>query len=204
MTTQQVPGDRSGRFATYIEARRLDPPRPLLLRAAALLGRTEQALDFGAGALNSTKYLLSIGFGHVTALDASPHAQQLAEELPPERVSFVLSRFEDFDFPTGFYDLVTAEFCLPFMTEVDFRLVFPRLLGSVCAGGIFTGQLFGTSDSWNIENSGMSFHTRAAVEAYFSEFELIELAEEDHPGTTKLGEPKHWHIFHIIGRKRPE
>jgi tellurite methyltransferase len=42
------------------------------------------------------------------------------------------------------------------------------------------------------------------VEAYFTEFELIELAEEDHPGTTKLGEPKHWHIFHIIGRKRPE
>jgi tellurite methyltransferase len=72
-------------------------------------------------------------------------------------------------------------------------------------GGIFTGQLFGTNDSWNVENSGMSFHTRAEVEAFFRGFELIHLEEEDHPGTTKLGEPKHWHIFHIIAsRKTPD
>jgi tellurite methyltransferase len=204
METRQTEANRSARFACYIEARRLDPPRPLLLKAAALADRKEQALDVGAGALNATKYLLSAGFKHVTALDASPHAQKAAEELPREQVSFVLSRFEDFEFAENYYDLVNAEFSLPFMNRENFVPMFGRLLSSVRSGGIFTGQLFGTNDSWNVENSGMSFHTRAEVEALFRNFELVHFEEEDHPGTTKLGEPKHWHIFHIIAsRKTP-
>ena len=48
----------------------------------------------------------------------------------------------------------------------------------------------------------MTFHTRAEAEAFFRDFELAHFEEEDHPGTTKLGEPKHWHIFHIIAKKR--
>src|SRR5580704_13494205 len=127
------------------------------------------------------------------------------EELPPDRVTFVLSRFEDFEFPKNAYDLVNAEFTLPFINREHFAPVFAKLLNSVSGGGIFTGQLFGINDSWNVENSGMSFHTRAEVEALCRDFELVQLEEEDHPGTTKLGEPKHWHIFHIIassGRRR--
>jgi trans-aconitate methyltransferase len=198
MDPPQTEADRTARFAAYIEARRFDPPRPLLLKAAALVERREHALDAGAGALNATKYLLSAGFNHVTALDASPHAQKAAEEFPRQQVTFVLSRFEDFPFPANSFDLVNAEFSLPFMNRGNFESVLPKLLNSIRGGGIFTGQLFGTNDSWNVENSGMTFHTRPQVEAFFSAFELIHLEEEDHPGTTKLGEPKHWHIFHII------
>ncbi len=84
METPQTAANLTARFASYIEARRFDPPRPLLIKAAALVERREHALDAGAGALNATKYLLSAGFAHVTALDASPHAQKIAEELPPE------------------------------------------------------------------------------------------------------------------------
>src|SRR2546423_774466 len=113
METPQAGANRSARFATYIEACRFDPPRPLLIKASALAKRREHALDAGAGALNATKYLLSAGFAHVTALDASPHAQKVAEELPREQVNFVLSRFEDFAFPENAYDLVNAEFTLP-------------------------------------------------------------------------------------------
>lgn len=197
---QQTDG-RAARFASYIAARRFDPPRPLLTAAAALVERREHAFDGGAGALNATKYLLSAGFAHVTALDSSPQAKNIAEELPPERVTFVLSRFEDFAFPEDCYDLVNAEFTLPFMTRKDFAVTFPKLLGSIRRGGIFTGQLFGPHDSWNIENSGMAFHTRAEAEGFLRGFELLRVTEEDHPGTTKLGEPKHWHIFHIIARR---
>jgi tellurite methyltransferase len=200
----QAGADRTGRFAAYIEARRFDPPRPLLLKAAALVGRKEHALDVGAGALNATKYLLSAGFGHVTALDASPRAQQAAAELPRQQVTFVLSRFEDFAFPANFCNLVNAEFSLPFINRGNFAPVFKKLLNSIRDGGIFTGQLFGMNDSWNVENSGMSFHTRGEVEGFFPGFELVHFEEEDHPGTTKLGEPKHWHIFHVIAsRKTP-
>jgi tellurite methyltransferase len=201
MESRQSEQPRAERFARYIEARRFDPPRPLLVKAAALARPKEHALDGGAGALNATKYLLSTGFAHVTALDAAPRAQQVAAELAEERVTFVPSRFEDFDFPAERYDLVNAEFSLPFINRGDFAATFTRLLRSVKLGGIFTGQLFGPNDSWNVENSGMSFHTRGEAEAFFADFELVHFEEEDHPGTTKLGEPKHWHIFHIIARR---
>jgi SAM-dependent methyltransferase len=201
MESPQGEQPRAARFARYIEARRFDPPRPLLMKAAALARRKDHALDVGTGALNATQYLLSAGFEHVTALDAAPRAQQIAEELPRDRVTFVLSRFEEFNFPASRYDLVNAEFSLPFMKRGDFAPTFARVLRSVKLGGIFTGQLFGPRDSWNVENSGMTFHARAEAEAFFHDFELLHLEEEDHPGTTKLSEPKHWHIFHIIAKK---
>jgi tellurite methyltransferase len=201
MPAPQTEENRSERFAAYIAARRFDPPRPLLMRAAGLAARKDHALDAGAGALNATKYLLSAGFAHVTALDAAPASQQVAAELPPDQVNFVLSRFEDFAFPTEAYDLVNAEFSLPFIRAENFGAVFARLLGSVRPGGLFTGQLFGPNDSWNKPDSGMNFHSRAEVEALLRGFDLLVVEEEDHPGKTKLGEDKHWHIFHIIARK---
>jgi tellurite methyltransferase len=201
MEREQGGTQRAARFARYIEARQFDPPRTLLMQAAALAGHKEHALDVGAGALNATKYLLSSCFEHVTALDASPRAQEAARELPRDQVNFVLSRFEEFDFPTNRYDLVNAEFSLPFMNRSDFAPTFTALLRSVKPGGIFSGQLFGPNDSWNVENSGMTFHIRAEAGAFFRDFELAHFEEEDHPGTTKLGEPKHWHIFHIIAKK---
>ena len=197
----QTESNRPERFAAYIEARRFDPPRPLLMRAASLAERKDHALDAGAGALNATKYLLSAGFAQVTAFDSAPASQRAAAELPPEQVNFVPSRFEDFAFPADAYDLVNAEFALPFIRAENFAAVFARLLGSVRPRGLFTGQLFGPNDSWNVADSGMNFHPRAAVEGLLRDFELVELEEEDHPGKTKLGEDKHWHIFHIIARK---
>src|SRR5439155_9811511 len=166
-----------------------------------IAGHNEYGLDVGATALDAAKSLPSSGFEHVTALDASRRAQEAARELPQDRVTFVLSRFEEFEFPANRYDLVNAEFSLPFMNRGDFAPTFTALLRSVRQGGIFCGQLFGPNDSWNVENSGMTFHTRAEAGEFFRDFELAHFEEEDHPGTTKLGEPKHWHIFHIIAKK---
>ena len=193
--------NRSGRFAAYIAARRFDPPRPLLMRAAGLAAAKDHALDAGAGALNATKYLLSAGFKRVTAFDSSPESQRVAAELPADQVSFVLSRFEDFAYPEGAFDLVNAEFSLPFVGPIRIGAVLAGLIGAVKPGGLFTGQLFGPNDSWNTPESGMNFHARAEVEQVLRGFDILELEEEDHPGKTKLGEPKHWHIFHILARR---
>src|SRR3954449_10587099 len=201
MQTSQTKERRSERFAAYIAARRFDPPRPLLIKAADLAEPKGHALDAGAGALNATKYLLSIGFKHVTAFDSSPVSQQIAEELPADQLTFVLARFEDFAYPDTAYDLVNAEFSLPFIDAHTFPSVFSKLLGSVKTGGLFTGQLFGPNDSWNIPESGMNFHSRSDVERLLRGWTVVELTEEDHPGKTKLGEDKHWHIFHLIARR---
>ncbi|HWB52006.1 MAG TPA: class I SAM-dependent methyltransferase [Stellaceae bacterium] len=202
MKTPQTESHRAERFAAYIEARRFDPPRPLLMRAAALAQPKAHALDAGAGALNATKYLLSAGFAHVTALDAAPASEKLAAELPPEQVTFALSRFEDFAFPAAAFDLVNAEFSLPFVHRDRAPAVFAKLLASVKPDGLFTGQLFGPNDSWNTPETGMNFQSRGDVENLLRGWETLELEEEEHPGRTKLGEPKHWHIFHILARRR--
>ena len=201
MPAPQAEENRSERFAAYIAARRFDPPRPLLIRAATVAEPKDQALDAGAGALNATKYLLDTGFAHVTAFDSAPASQKVAEELPPDRVSFVLSRYEDFTYPTDAFDLVNAEFSLPFVRRKNFAAVFNGLLGAVKSGGLFTGQLFGPNDSWNNPESAMNFHSRAEVGLLLRGWTILELEEEDHPGKTKLGEDKHWHIFHILARK---
>jgi hypothetical protein len=46
----------------------------------------------------------------------------------------------------------------------------------------------------------MSFYPRPDIEGFARGFELLQLDEENHPGT-KLGEPRHWHIFHILTRR---
>ena len=110
MQTPQTEERHPERFAAYIAARRFDPPRPLLIRAAGLAEPKDRALDAGAGALNATRYLLSAGFKHVAALDSSPASQTVAAELPRKQVRFVLSRFEDFDYADRAYEVVNAEF----------------------------------------------------------------------------------------------
>ena len=102
-----------------------------MITAARLAEPKDQALDAGAGALNAAKYLLSTGFNHVTALDSSPASQQIAEELPANQLTFVLARFEDFAYPDGAYDLVNAEFSLPFIGARAFPSAFSKLLRSI-------------------------------------------------------------------------
>ncbi|MDO8550913.1 MAG: hypothetical protein Q7S39_12285 [Ignavibacteria bacterium] len=48
----------------------------------------------------------------------------------------------------------------------------------------------------------MTFHTKQQVENLLSDMEIIELTEEDKDGRTANGTPKHWHVFHVIARKR--
>jgi hypothetical protein len=98
-------------------------------------------------------------------------------------------------------NFVNVEFSLPFISAAAFPLVFTKLTASVKIDGLFTGQLFGPNDSWNLPESGMNFHSRSDVERLLSGWTVLELTEEDRPGKTKLGEDKHWHIFHIIARR---
>ena len=52
-------------------------------------------------------------------------------------------------------------------------------MASVKIGGLFTGQLFGPNDSWNLPESGMNFHSRSDVERLLHRWTLLELTEEE-------------------------
>ena len=174
------------------------PPWPLLQRAAALVPRGGRALDLGAGAGRDTRYLIEQGF-LVTAVDADARAVALLAALPHLRLQVVQSTFEDFAFES--YDLISAQFSLPFVSNAHYAGVFERLKAALAPGGVFAGQFFGVSDAWNVPGSGMTFVTRNDANDLLSDLDIVELSEEDSDGHTADGSPKHWHAFHVLARK---
>lgn len=188
-------------WKTYYDKTKSAPPRPLLVKALPFVSEKNSALDLGAGALNDAQYLLSEGFEHVTALDSSPIAQEVADTLPPEHFLYVISTYENFDFKKEAYDLINAQYALPFNPPESFDRVFQDIITSLKPCGVFTGQLFGIRDEWNVPNSNKSFHTKEQVENIFSDLEILGFREEEGEKPTAAGPMKHWHVFHFIARK---
>lgn len=193
-------------WGSFYRITRDNPPWPLLTRAAALARKDGRALDLGAGAGRDTRYLLAHGF-QVTAVDAQADSvallTALPEELKPfqERLRATQSRFEDFAFETGGYDLINAQFTLPFMAPSDFIAVFGRIKDALAAGGVFAGQFFGDHDEWNTPDTTMTFVTRAEAETLLDGLETIEFREIEEDGHIADGRPKYWHVYHILARK---
>jgi SAM-dependent methyltransferase len=102
------------------------------------------------------------------------------------------------DLPSA--DLVYAGLSLPFCNPHEFDEVWARITTAVRPGGLFVGHFFGPHDTW-AGTPDMTFHTRAEAEELFAEFEILGLREQDEDGEALSG-PKHWHVFHVIARKR--
>ena len=176
------------------------PPWPLLVNAVSLLPHKGRALELGSGAGRDTVYLLEQGF-HVTAVDKDPHAIAILAELPQHNLRLIQSAFEDFKFGPEMYDLVSAQFALPFTSNERFDEVFARVKDSLRPGGIFVGQLFGMHDEWNTPGNHMTFLERGQAADLLTGMKVIEFREEDVDGHVANGAPKHWHVFHIIAQR---
>ena len=186
----------------FVRITSAEPPWPRLVRAAGMFEGPGEALDVGPGGGRDTRYLLSQGW-RVTAVDASPSAAAALRRLPQQRnLQLVLSAIEDFE-PAS-YDLVNAQFSLPFIARAHFDATVRSLRDSVESGGILTATFFGKHDGWNVAGTELNFSTAADIERLFFGWELIELTEVDEDGHTADGAPKHWHIFHLIARRQPQ
>ena len=175
----------------------------LVEKAEALIPagkRPRTALDLGCGAGRNTRFLLSRGW-HVTAVDAEPAAVAAVSEIKNENLTVVESRFEDFEFGDARYDLVCAQFTLPFTPPDKFPAVWARLKKAIKPGGYFEGQFFGTHDEWNTPGSPVSFVTREQLDALLEDLTPVEIIEEDKEGGMANGVTKHWHVFHVIAKK---
>ena len=172
-----------------------------LLPTASPDERRLVAVDLGCGDGKESVELLALGWT-VLATDRAPEGiERVLESVPPEtseRLTTQIAAFTDVDFPTA--DLVFAGLSLPFCGPADFEHVWRNIVTAVRPGGFFVGHLFGPHDTW-AGTPDMNFHSRLEVEQLLSGFEIISLREQDEDGAA-VGGPKHWHLFHVIARRR--
>jgi hypothetical protein len=109
-----------------------------------------------------------------------------------------VARFEDATWPAC--ELVNSSFALPFCAPERFGELWRRIVASLRPGGRFCGQLFGEHDDW--AGTGVTTHTREQLGELLEAFDVEVLDELDEDGATAVGKPKHWHVFHIVARKR--
>ncbi len=207
MTQSTYPASEHN-WATYYQAVEGRPPRETLLKALASFDaepspdRPRLAVDLGCGDGRDTVKLLHEGW-RVLAIDGEQKAfDRLLNrlDLNQDWLQTQLMRFEALTLPLG-VDLINASFCLPFCPPTSFPDLWQAIVTSLNPGGRFCGQLFGDRDSWTIYPN-RTHHTRQQVEVLLQPFEVEWLDEEEHAGVTAIGEEKHWHIFHIVARKR--
>ena len=189
---------QSSRWSSFYESTKELPPHESLVQALELVPVREAVLDLGAGAMRDTKLLLKAGFEKVVALDAEPINQN--NEISDVRLEVVIEPFESYTFPEDSFDLVNAQFSLPFTSPDAFDDVFNKLQASLKKGGIFVGQFFGKNDEWS-GNPKMTFQSVEQVQEILSNMEVLKLEECEEDGTTAVGTSKHWHVFYITARK---
>jgi tellurite methyltransferase len=187
-------------WAAYYTATRGHPPRPLLIRATALLDAPGEAMDLGCGAGNETRYLLGRGF-RVTAVDADPAAVRDLKQIRDTRLRVEQATFETFAFEPARYDLVNAQLSLPFTTPAEFDAVFDRLRAALRRGGIFCGDLWGPHDDWNVPDSGLTFHTREGALRLLQDLNLLEFREVEEDVQLAIRGSRHAHWYEIIARR---
>jgi tellurite methyltransferase len=176
-------------------------PREQVVRAIELCTNKDSALDLGAGTLVESTFLLQSGFNKVIALDNSPEIKKFAEDLDPKHFSLEISTFQDFKFAENNFDLINAQYALPFHGPENFKEFIEKIKNSLKSGGVFVGQFFGINDSWNTSESKLEFQTKEEVLELLSGLKIVEFQEEKKDGKTAAGLDKHWHVFHFIAVK---
>jgi SAM-dependent methyltransferase len=188
----------------YIEKTKNNPPRPWLIKALDFVEEKKCALDLGCGALVDTKYLIQHGFKKVVALDKTNSAQAIFDNFSNEeknKIGYTISSFEEYVFPSEKFDLINAQFSIPFISPTSFKDVFRKIKNSLKLNGILVGQFFGEKDSWKETKPNLTFHTRKQVEDLLSDMQILEFKEEEYDASPAVGEMKHWHVFNVIFRK---
>jgi SAM-dependent methyltransferase len=197
--------DRSAGWSAYYAQLRDRPPRKTALAALDAFGAPSDddvVIDLGCGDGRDVVEMVRRGW-NVVAVDAEPEAlRQLAARGMPdaERITPISAHLEDVPLPLGLR-WVNSSFAMPLCEPEKFHQLWTRIVEALPDGGRFTGQWYGPRDSW-VDRPGITFLERTAALALLDGFELEMFEEEEADRVTPRGNPKHWHIFHIVARKR--
>lgn len=204
-------------WPAYFERIEGKPPRETLLAAIEAFTRTGDrdrpaepgtAVDLGCGSGRDTAELLARGW-RVHAIDGHPEGIGRLRARPEclahaGRLTTEVRDFGGVDIPPC--DLLNASFSLPFCPPGAFPGLWAKIVGAIRPGGRFAGQLFGDRDSWTILED-RTHHARADALALFDAFVLESFREEDRPSAhngpdASTTAHKHWHVYHVVARKR--
>jgi hypothetical protein len=213
------PGARYERdWPAYFDAAEGKPARDTLLLALDLFekddpGTERFAIDLGAGSGRDTLVMLERGWS-VVAIDGSADGlDRLRRRCASQRdigrrLRTIESRFEDLDLdavaPRGAL-LVNASFCLPFCAPAALGGVWSGIRRALERGASpgrparFAGQFFGERDDWDAI-PGRSHQSRAEVESMLAGMALDRFEEVEKDGNDIFGNPKHYHVFHVVAR----
>lgn len=195
----------SAGWDAYYDATAGRPPRRTLLAALERfesLPQPPRAIDLGCGDGRDTIELLRRGW-EVIAIDAAPAAlERLTRraDLPSgAKLTPRCGKFEELDWPEA--ALVNASFSLPLCAPAAFPSLWRKITDSLVSGGRFAGQLYGERDSWAAGHAITAFD-EAGARRLFAAYALEMFEVEESDGVTPRGRAKHWHIFHILARRR--
>lgn len=198
-----------GGWLRYYQATEGRPPRPTLLFALDRFdaeGIRGRAADLGCGDGRDAIELLRRGWS-VIAIDAEAAGIERLRgraDLPKEaKLDARCRRFEDAEW--GAVELVNSSFALPSCPPQAFPALWRRITASLVSGGRFAGQLYGPRDSWahrGQHGAPVTIHDETAARALFAGYAIELFEEEETDSVTPRGEAKHWHIFHVVARKR--
>jgi trans-aconitate methyltransferase len=187
-------------WAEYNDAQTGRGPRALATRVVELAGPGggRPALDLGCGSGVETRALVEAGW-RVTAVDADETMPSRLEDLVATgAVVTVVGDLREVDFPPA--TLVHSSYALPFVPPADFPTVWARVRACLRLDGWIAVDLFGVRDSWR-GSTPLTFHDRAAVHRLMTGLQIVHLDEEEREGVAFGGEPKHWHLFHVVARR---
>lgn len=174
------------------------PPRELLVEALKYAPKGV-VLDVGAGDLVDSKYLLEQGY-KVVAVDGASPSHERSKAISKRNFSFKPIPIEDFNAAPKKYDVVSAQYSLPFVDPEKLGSVLHMLKKSLKDEGVFVAQFFGYKDSWNDGDGQMSFCNLAQLGYLFGDFKIHKLEEVEEDSPQANGEMKHWHRFDLIAQ----
>lgn len=163
----------------------LKRPSHLLVEAMRHVRDFGHALDLGAGDFHDSIYLQSQGF-HVTAVDKNPSEA-------PEGIEYVQTSVKDFEF--GQYDLVTAQYTLPFLEPG----IFGHIATSLREGGVFVGNVFALDNEFP-EHARK--YSKEQLVSLLSELRVVFVADVEDEHEDMSGHMRHWHTYEFIAIKQ--
>lgn len=185
-------------FDDYFAATLDKPLHPIFEVLDPLLPTSGLALDLGCGVGTATLHLAERGLD-VLAVDASPRAIAIVEQRAAghPRIRTLLADLRRVELPPA--DVAVALFTLFFLPPDDLERFWRRLVATLNPGALFAGQFLGPHDDWA---DRCSTHAREALRPFLEPFETVYHDEVERDGKTATGHPKHWHVHHLVLRKR--